>query len=213
MSNYEDVYAPDLTEETESTLSGSEQFVMFDSVEGKRAELSTIADYIVANGEIDGSDIPTIVSTIEGNIGTLDTKVGDLTDLETTDKTDIVSAINEVNGKAEDADAHVGDLSDLDTTDKTSIVSAVNEVNGKADQNTSDIAELREDLSDVPTETTGQALLREEEQNTVYEQYMLDTLSRIFDGLPTDETAEDIVAELIEENSWLDQLTREIITE
>ena len=42
---------------------------------------------------------------------------------------------------------------------------------------------------------------------------MLDTLSRIFDGLPTDETAEDIVAELIEENSWLDQLTREIITE
>lgn len=138
MSNYEDVYAPDLTEETESTLSGSEQFVMFDSVEGKRAELSTIADYIVANGEIDGSDIPTIVSTIEGSIGTLDTKVGDLTDLDTTDKTDIVSAVNEVNGKAEDADAkadtvdeHVGDLSELETEDKTSAVDAINEVLSK----------------------------------------------------------------------------------
>lgn len=149
MADYEDVYAPDLTEETESTLSGSEQFVMFDSVEGKRAELSTIADYIVENGEIDGSDIPTIVSTIEGNIGTVDTKVGDLTDLETTDKTDIVSAVNEVNGKAEDADAHVGDLSDLDTTDKTSAVNAINEVNAHADQNTSDIAELKEDLDDI----------------------------------------------------------------
>lgn len=110
MSNYEDVYAPDLTEETESTLSGSEQFVMFDSVEGKRAELSTIADYIVANGEIDGSDIPTIVSTIEGSIGTLDTKVGDLTDLDTTDKTDIVSAVNEVNGKA---DQNTSDIAEL----------------------------------------------------------------------------------------------------
>lgn len=131
MSNYEDVYAPDLTEETESTLSGAEQFVMFDSVEGKRAELSTIADYIVANGEIDGSDIPTIVSTIEGNIGTLDTKVGDLTDLDTTDKTDIVSAVNEVNGKADTVDAHVGDLSDLDTADKTSAVDAINEVLSK----------------------------------------------------------------------------------
>lgn len=146
MADYEDVYAPDLTEETESTLSGSEQFVMFDSVEGKRAELSTIADYIVENGEIDGSDIPTIVSTIEGNIGTVDTKVGDLTDLETTDKTSIVSAVNEVNGKAEDADekadtvdGHVGDLSELDTEDKTSAVGAINEVYGdlsdKADQN------------------------------------------------------------------------------
>lgn len=113
MSNYEDVYAPDLTEETESTLSGSEQFVMFDSVEGKRAELSTIADYIVENGEIDGSDIPTIVSTIEGNIGTLDTKVGDLTDLDTTDKTSAVGAINEVYGDLSDKADQNGVYPDL----------------------------------------------------------------------------------------------------
>lgn len=167
MSNYEDVYAPDLTEETESTLSGSEQFVMFDSVEGKRALLSTIANYIAQHGEINGDDIPTIIAAVEAKIGT---------------------------------------LSSLDTTTKTNLVAAINEV-------VSDLSDVKEDLSDVPTETTGQALLREEEQNTVYEQYVLDTLSRIFDGLPTDETAEDIVAELVEENSWLDQLTREIITE
>ena len=137
-----DINATDLTEEILSTLSGNEQFVMFDPIEGKRAALSVIANYIAEHGEINGDDIPTIITAIQN-----------------------------------------------------------------------ELTDVKEDLSDVPTETTGQALLREEEQNTVYEQYMLDTLSRIFDGLPTDETAEDIVAELIEENSWLDQLTREIITE
>ena len=137
-----DINATDLAEEILSTLSGNEQFVMFDPIEGKRAALSVIANYIAEHGEINGDDIPTIITAIQN-----------------------------------------------------------------------ELTDVKEDLSDVPTETTGQALLREEEQNTVYEQYMLDTLSRIFDGLPTDETAEDIVAELIEENSWLDQLTREIITE
>lgn len=137
-----DINATDLTEEILSTLSGNEQFVMFDPIEGKRAALSVIANYIAEHGEINGDDIPTIITAIQD-----------------------------------------------------------------------ELTNVKEDLSDVPTETTGQALLREEEQNTVYEQYMLDTLSRIFDGLPTDETAGDIVAELVEENSWLDQLTREIITE
>ena len=146
MSERPEVRAEDLTPETTSTLSGNEQFIMFDDVEGKRADIDDVATYIA------------------------------------------------------------GDKTQLQTTDKTSPVAAINELKNGEDN-------LKEDLSDVPTETTGQALLREEEQNTVYEQYMLDTLSRIFDGLPTDETAEDIVAELIEENSWLDQLTREIITE
>ena len=162
-----EVRAEDLTPETASTLDGSEQLIMFDTVEGKRVLLSVIADYIAQHGEINGDDIPTIIAAVEAKIGT---------------------------------------LSSLDTTTKTNLVAAINEVVG-------DLSDVKEDLSDVPTETTGQALLREEEQNTIYEQYMLDTLSRIFDGLPTDETAEDIVAELVEENSWLDQLTREIITE
>ena len=77
------------TQETGSTLDGTEQFVMFDSQEGKRALLSVIADYIANHGEIDSKDIPTIVAAIEAAIGTLSSLV-------TTDKTSLVAAINEV---------------------------------------------------------------------------------------------------------------------
>lgn len=42
-----DINAMDLTQETASTLDGNEQFVMFDSTEGKRALLSLISEYIL----------------------------------------------------------------------------------------------------------------------------------------------------------------------
>ena len=42
-----DINATDLTPETAATLDGSEEFVMFDNVEGKRGELDTVGDYIV----------------------------------------------------------------------------------------------------------------------------------------------------------------------
>lgn len=73
MANGE-INATDLTEETTSTLSGNEQFVMFDPVEGKRADIDAVATYIA----------------------------GDKTQLQTTDKNSLVGAINEVNGKAAD---------------------------------------------------------------------------------------------------------------
>ena len=57
-----DVKCKDLTEETGQTLNGEEQFVMFDTEEGKRALLSVIADYIMQHGEIGGVDIPTLLN-------------------------------------------------------------------------------------------------------------------------------------------------------
>ena len=90
-----DINAEDLTQETVSTLDGNEQFIMFDSVEGKRALLSLIADYIANHGEISGSTIPTLISAIEAKIGTL-------TNLTTTDKSNLVAAINELVGDTAD---------------------------------------------------------------------------------------------------------------
>lgn len=66
-----DINATDLTEEILSTLSGNEQFVMFDPIEGKRAALSVIANYIAEHGEINGDDIPTIITAIQNELSDL----------------------------------------------------------------------------------------------------------------------------------------------
>ena len=109
-----EVRAQDLSQETSSTLSGNEQFVMFDSVEGKRADIDVIADYIVEHGEINGNTISALLTTINNNIGTL-------SNLNTTTKTNLVAAINEVL-------TNEGALSSLSTTVKTSLVAAINEL-------------------------------------------------------------------------------------
>lgn len=63
-----DIRAEDLTQETKSTLDGSEQFIMFDSTEGKRGTVSDVGDYILQNGDASGqgdtvadmiADVPT----------------------------------------------------------------------------------------------------------------------------------------------------------
>ena len=77
-------------------------------------------------------------------------------------------------------------------------------------QNTEDIDDLKSAIDQAPTEETGQELLTEEELNTLYTEYFLKTLDRIFSELPQDESLSGIVDELIEENSWLDQLYREV---
>lgn len=83
MANGE-INATDLTEETTSTLSGNEQFVMFDPVEGKRADIDEVAKYIA----------------------------GDKSQLQTSEKSSVVGAINEVNGKAADLKEDINDLFD-----------------------------------------------------------------------------------------------------
>lgn len=62
-----EVRAQDLAQETASTLSGNEQFVMFDNTAGKRADIDDVATYVA----------------------------GDKTTLKTTNKTSPVAAINE----------------------------------------------------------------------------------------------------------------------
>ena len=75
-----DINATDLTEEILSTLSGNEQFVMFDPIEGKRAALSVIANYIAEHGEINGDDIPTIITAIQNELTNLKEDLSDKAD-------------------------------------------------------------------------------------------------------------------------------------
>lgn len=42
-----DVNVTDLTQETYSTMDGTEQFVMFDSAEGKRATVAAVGEYVL----------------------------------------------------------------------------------------------------------------------------------------------------------------------
>lgn len=76
--------------------------------------------------------------------------------------------------------------------------------------NTQELANQKSAIEQAPTEETGQELLAEEELNTLYTEYFLKTLDRIFSELPQDESLSGIVDELVEENSWLDQLYREV---
>lgn len=73
-----------------------------------------------------------------------------------------------------------------------------------------DLDDVKEDLNQLPTDETGREWLEEEELRTLYEGAFLDTLDRIFTNLPQDETMGEIVHELETENSWLDQLYREV---
>lgn len=73
-----------------------------------------------------------------------------------------------------------------------------------------EVSRQKSAIEDAPTEETGQELLTEEELNTLYTEYFLRTLDSIFSELPQDESLSGIVDELIEENSWLDQLYREV---
>ena len=57
----------DLTQETSSTLDGTEQFVMFDSTEGKRATLDDVATAILSQLTFsDPNNDGNIVITIGG---------------------------------------------------------------------------------------------------------------------------------------------------
>lgn len=78
------------------------------------------------------------------------------------------------------------------------------------DELSGEVDDLKSALDQAPTEETGQELLTEEELNTLYTEYFLKTLDRIFSELPQDESLSGIVDELVEENSWLDQLYREV---
>lgn len=75
---------------------------------------------------------------------------------------------------------------------------------------TEEVSQQKSAIEQAPTEETGQELLTEEELNTLYTEYFLKTLDRIFSELPQDESLSGIVDELVEENSWLDQLYREV---
>lgn len=78
------------------------------------------------------------------------------------------------------------------------------------DELADEVSQQKSAIEQAPTEETGQELLTEEELNTLYTEYFLKTLDRIFSELPQDESLSGIVDELVKENSWLEQLYREV---
>ena len=84
------------------------------------------------------------------------------------------------------------------------------QLSGEVDDLSDEVTQQKSAIEQAPTEETGQELLTEEELNTLYTEYFLKTLDRIFSELPQDESLSGIVDELVEENSWLDQLYREV---
>lgn len=73
-----------------------------------------------------------------------------------------------------------------------------------------ELTDVKDKLNELPIEETGAELVKEEELRTLYEGAFLDTLDRIFTNLPQNEMMGEIVSELETENSWLDQLYREV---
>ena len=86
------------------------------------------------------------------------------------------------------------------------------QLSGEVDDLSDEVSQQKSIIEDAPTEETGQEPLTEEELNTLYTEYFLRTLDRIFSELPQDESLSGIVDELIEGNSWLDQLYREVVS-
>ena len=109
-----------------------------------------------------------------------------------------------------DADGpHTFDVLDGVTPDMSAYRTAADqdEIDDAQDE---ELNNLKSAIAQAPTDETGQELVNEEELNTLYTEYFLKTLDRIFSELPQDESLSGIVDELIEENSWLDQLYREV---
>lgn len=78
-----EINATDLTEETSATLSGNEQFVMFDNVEGKRSDIDVVADYITGGkANLNTTDKSSIVAAVNEVDAHADTNADDITDLK-----------------------------------------------------------------------------------------------------------------------------------
>lgn len=166
-----DIRAEDLTEETLASLSGSEYFVMFDNIEGKKTPLSVIADYVAAHGTIDSNDLPTILEAIKSMIAEeYDTSsayaVGDLVWYENAlyacttatsagafnpskwTQTDVATVLAALDTSVAAVDAKIGNLASLTTTAKTNVVAAINELKSGEDDLKEDINDITSDLSD-----------------------------------------------------------------
>ena len=70
--------------------------------------------------------------------------------------------------------------------------------------------DLMQAYRSAATEATGLLLLEEERLNTVFEGGVLDILGKYITNLPQDETLNEVVDELVQENSWMAQIYREV---
>lgn len=82
-----DVNVTDLTQETYSTLDGTEQVIMFDSAEGKRATVAAVGEYVLKKltTSLNGSTqtVANALSSLNSDLQTI-TDIGtDATDLNT----------------------------------------------------------------------------------------------------------------------------------
>lgn len=68
-----DVNAVDLTQETLATLDGTEQIIMFDTAEGKRATVSAVGDYILKKlATLDSQTAQTVINNLKSRVSTLE---------------------------------------------------------------------------------------------------------------------------------------------
>lgn len=68
-----DVNAVDLTQETLATLDGTEQIIMFDTAEGKRATVSAVGDYILKKlTTLDSQTAQTVINNLKSRVTTLE---------------------------------------------------------------------------------------------------------------------------------------------
>lgn len=72
-----DINAVDLAQETALTLDGAEQFVMFDTSQGKRSTVEEVGNYILNRQKvIDGKTVSENFDSMEKEIGEVKTAVG-----------------------------------------------------------------------------------------------------------------------------------------
>ena len=109
----------------------------------------------------------------------------------------------------------VGLVADEGTTQKAAVQAKGTEV---IESIPSDYSELSEDVSGLKsainstaTEETGQALLMEEERETIILTAALDNIDYLIAHLPQDSSLMDIVEELQTENDWLDMIYNEMV--
>ena len=79
-----DVNVTDLTQETYSTLDGTEQVIMFDSAEGKRATVAAVGEYVLKTltTSLNGS-----TQTVANALSSLNSDLKDVTSTTLTDPT------------------------------------------------------------------------------------------------------------------------------
>ena len=114
-------------------------------------------------------------------------------------------------GSAEAAAGTLNQAVQTITTEKNAAVTAVQQKGQEVLESIpADYSEISEAIDAAPTEETGEGLVLEEEKRTVLEDKFLDVIQGLIEGLPQDETLEEIREALVLENELIGDLYHEM---